>query len=370
MTEYGAVILLVAAVAGVVLVGGVPDRVSALIGDAVCAVPGDADCAEPEDPGIGVDPDTGAALDPAEEGGLTTMAGIIAEPEDDNSEERQDWDRLPDLQLQGCDPLCTPSGPMPHDNGAPLPYRDYPEEAQVARSQDSYNASDLGDVSGCNEWTLCTEHDIETARDDVGEWLDESTPLLPNAEDALRHWLEGSGDTMEVDVAQLMRDVPEFQEAVTAQQHDIGRRAIEQAKQIPPDELNGPITFPVKSQWESFGLSEDNSEFTYADSNWQQTMGDWNYYTHGKVTVEPPKDPGGEWTYKVQTGTNVATYYSFQSDMDGDADIQWATSAGPLGVGTEFDRSELHDMHRTGLARDFALIGAMDSSSTAEVTGP
>jgi hypothetical protein len=359
MTEYGAVILLVAAVAGVVLVGGVPDRVSALIGDAVCAVPGYADCAEPEDPGIGVDPDTEAASTQTE--GLRP-AGAAATEDVDEDDTGDGW-------VLRCDPLCPPTSVPPTDLGAEMPPEPYPEVERRVRSSLDSGESDLGDVSGCNMWTLCLEHEIEDAHEDVGEWVDDSGPLLPDAAAALRHYLRGDGGTMTVDVEQLLEDVPEFREAVTAQQHELGQQAIAEAKKIPPNRFDGPITFPVSGNWTPFGLNEDGTEFGYADANWQQTMGDWHYYLHGHVVAHPPEDSGGEWTYTVTTGTSVRTLYSFQEG--GDTDLQWRGSPnGPLGVGDEVSREELYDMHRTGLAEDFSLVGTAESSTATPVTGP
>ncbi|WP_067966573.1 hypothetical protein [Nocardiopsis trehalosi] len=363
--EYGAVILLVAAVAGTVVAStGVPERVSGLIGDAVCAVPADDACADADGTGpASAGAPTGSDAPDRPTGEADAPAPAVDPAVD--PEIRPEWDTLPtDTAL--CAPLCSPTVPL--ESAMFLP-NGYPEESVAETADREHAGADLGDVSGCDFWTLCLEHEIEGAHDDVREWVDDEAPR-PNdiAAEALRRYLDGDGRTMAIDTDRLLEDVPEFQEAVTAAQHEIGRQAIAEAKRIPRDELGDSVTFPVNAPWRTFGPGEDGTGFAYEDPIWRDTLGDWQYNVHGTARVVPPQEPGGEWTYEVESGLNIETEYGFGPSRDGDA--LWGDSGdGPLGVGTEVGREELHDMHRTGLARGFTITGGEDGTPTS-VTGP
>jgi hypothetical protein len=339
LTEYAGVVLLVAAIAGVVLVAGVPDRVGALLDTAVCRVAGDAACADA--PGG----DTAASGgEDGDGGGLTTLQY----PVDDGGSEV-------------CSPLCEPSpGAMSLVEWPSPPM--HPETATALESAEEYDSKDIGEVSGCDFWTLCIDHQIQREYRDVRMYANGGALRgQPNASDALHHFLDGSGETLEIDVDDLVADVPEFQREIEGAHRDIGRRAIADAK---AQGVDGPVTYPVSTEWNSFGFNGTSTGtgtgYVYDNEDWINTLGSWNYQHTGEVRVYPPEEPGGEWRYEVSAATNVQKYYDWDEDR--------TTPAVGSPIPSSFSEQDLWNMHRAGMGQEFWTEGS--HTSTSEGTAP
>ncbi|MFC4560229.1 Flp family type IVb pilin [Nocardiopsis mangrovi] len=335
MVEYGAVIALIAIVAGVVLTAGIPGRVSGLIEDAVCRVETQEDCTATAAGSDGAADRDGAAgpdgVDPAD---LRTMA---PPPPDGGGG-------------PVCDPLCDPeSGDVNLAEWPPPP--DHPETGIAIESYEEYDTKNPDDISGTDYtfWPF-TRSKLEAKHQAAREWAYGSLlmPGTANSRAALLHFLDGSGETMEIDGDDLMADVPEFREEVESAQDDIGRSAIAEARE---QGATGPVTFPFSTEWNAFGRDPRTGEYIYDDSDWINTLGSWNYNQVGEVTVFPPADPEGVWRYEVTSRTNVQKYYDWDPEK-----TDPAIGVGPIDA--PFSEHDLWNMHRTGLAQEFWVEGS------------
>lgn len=172
----------------------------------------------------------------------------------------------------------------------------------------------------------------------------------PDASRNLLHFLGNSGQTLEQDVDTLLADVPEFADEVDTRREDIAALAIERARESAAD---GPVTFPVMTDWAGFGYDQFGA-LEYEDDNWFYALGGWEYGLTGTVTVTPPDGPGDEWGYSMETSVHLRDQYNWDGEK--------ATKIGSLTVTDE----ELAKMHRAGLAQEYTNVG---ESATVTTTG-
>jgi len=184
----------------------------------------------------------------------------------------------------------------------------------------------------------------------------------PDAARHMRHYLEGSGEPLEVDVSQLLQDEPAFQlqSRASLQTFVDGLES-----QIQADYHGQPLTFQVTSPW---------TPAPYATSeNWYYAMGGYSYAYSAEVNVTPPITPGGSPTVEVQYQMQVWDYYNW--DKGKSVTIPRPTLPGtdiPISVPipeeyqphiTEVGDSwhvkdtALARLHLTGLAREYEITG-------------
>ncbi|MFC4562208.1 hypothetical protein ACFO4E_10110 [Nocardiopsis mangrovi] len=321
-TEYAAVLLLVAAVAGVVITSGIPQGVGGHIDAALCRVSAaqtDEDC----EPGSGGNGSAGVQ-------GLRPDPGPAENP---------------------CDPLCEPySRPGPDYNVEPFPSPPaaHPDDAAAADSAAQYDTVDIDDHTSC--WLLlligCTNEVYE-----AHEMLAVAVAYFrdrqgsPDAADLLEHFREGSGETYQISGDKLVGDIPEFRDRVESDREDLGRSAVLEAQERG---ITEPTVFPLSTEWNAFGRDPANpDQGTYRNNNWWYALASFRYSLTGEVTVTPPQQPGGEWTYRVDTQVNIKKYY------DWDPDDHTALKP-PFYNASQWTHRE---MHRTGLAQEFWVVG-------------
>ncbi|MFW5417817.1 hypothetical protein J0910_14495 [Nocardiopsis sp. CNT-189] len=320
--EYGAVVLLTAALVAAVFAVDVAGSTRSLYEEAFCRIGQGEDCAGPGNPS-GDDLETRHLPPPP----------APAEPI--------------------CDPLCEPNPGWTPFVQWPDPRADHPEDAIAIKSIMAHDSADVDDVSHKTlftwPWTV-----LESKEQDAYIWANGgSLKGLWTARRALLHFLDGSGDDFEVDADEIMEDVPEFREAVEKHREDIAREAVNRAKE---SGAKGTLTFPVSSEWNAFGYGPDG-KYVYDDPDWINTLGSWNHSETGEVTVFPPDEPGGEWTYEMSTMTHVKKYYDWDRDKTGPA-----VGAGP--IDSPFSERDLSEMHRTGLAQEFWAVGNTSPTHT------
>jgi len=323
-TEYGAVVLLTAALVAAVFAVDVAGNTGALYEQAFCRIEQGEDCDGP------------------------------GSPSDEDVETRREAPEPP--AEPGCEPLCEPyPGWTPFVQWPGVP-GNHPEDSIALESILDHDSADVDDVSHKTiftwPWTV-----LESKKQDAYIWAQGGAMKgMWTARRALLHFLGGSGDDFEVDANEIMEDVPEFREAVERQRREIAREAVRQAKERGE---KGVVTFPVRSEWNAFGYGPDG-KYVYDDSDWINTLGSWNYAETGEVRVIPPTEPGGEWSYKMTTMTHVKKYYDWDRDKTGPA-----VGFGP--IKSPFSERDLSEMHRTGLAQEFWVVGdtsPMTSSGT------
>ncbi|WP_460861863.1 hypothetical protein [Nocardiopsis coralliicola] len=318
-------ILLVAAVAAAVFAAAVPQTVGALYEEGICRIEQRGGCDEIGEQG-------------GPDGGETLVEPRMEDP------------GIPTAPV--CEPLC--EAVPGHVNLAEWPDPPtHPERRTAQESQLAHDSANVDDISRKTFWTWPWTV-LETKKQDAylvanggafrGMWT---------ARRALLHFLDGSGNDFEVDVDEVLEDVPEFREAVADQRQDIGRQAILQAQE---DGAEGPVTFPVSSEWNAFGTDPDGG-YIYDDSDWINTLGSWNHAETGEVTVFPPEDPGGEWTYEMRSTTHLQKYYDWDRDETGPV-----LDVGPFD--SSFSEMDLSEMHRAGIAQEFWAKGETGATTT------
>lgn len=176
------------------------------------------------------------------------------------------------------------------------------------------------------------------------------------ASDNLQHYLDATGDDKPIDVDEMRQQVPSFDQAVAEQQRSIGMEAVQQAKD---SGATGPVTFPVSTPWTGGTASKDESEkYFYA-------TGSFDHNQTGTVTTYPPSTPGGEWTYKVDTQTNVRDRYNWDTGKGVTIDVpDWVPGYPDV---ISVDDTQMQDLHESGLAREYNIVG---QSGRRTVTGP
>lgn len=170
----------------------------------------------------------------------------------------------------------------------------------------------------------------------AGAWPDASRNLL--------HFLANSGDTLEQDVDAMLADVPRMQEEVDVLRGNLTDAALADAQARGAD---GPLTYPLNTEWAGFYIGKEDS------SNWFYALGGIQYNVSGQVTVFPPTEPGGEWTYETTTTVSIRDQYNWDGGK--------ATQIGPFTITDE----RLAALHRAGLAQEFTATGTSGSQTTS-----
>lgn len=170
-------------------------------------------------------------------------------------------------------------------------------------------------------------------------------PVIPNASRNLLHFLGNSGEPLEQDVDQMLKDVPDFAAQADADVENLAKSAVEDARN---SGVTGPVTYPVNTDWTGHYLTKDQSQ------DWFFATGGIQYSTQGQVTVYPPSTPGGEWTYKTETSVSYRDRYNWDGGK--------STDIGPLNVSDE----QLGRLNEVGIAQNFDMTG---ESSTRHDSG-
>ncbi|WP_200820247.1 hypothetical protein [Mycolicibacterium houstonense] len=163
---------------------------------------------------------------------------------------------------------------------------------------------------------------------------------VPNAARNLRHYLGVSGEPLEQDVNQMMNDIPGFQRGVDETAQRLGADAINRAQTAG---ATGPLTFPVNTEWAGMAARENS---VGAEHDWFLASGNFDYNLSGQVTVYPPTEPGGQWTYSMDTDVNMRDRYNW--------DIGKQTQI----MGTPITDSQMARLHLIGYAQEFTMVGS------------
>ncbi|GAB2734008.1 hypothetical protein [Amycolatopsis magusensis] len=154
----------------------------------------------------------------------------------------------------------------------------------------------------------------------------------------LRHYLANSGDDLKMSPDELMRDVPQFRQAVDATTAKELKTIVAQAQ------ANGtygrPVSFTTK--WKGFYVTEQMSK------NWYFATAGLNYSVTGVATVQPPKHPGLPPRVEVDHRTQVFDRYNW------DVKEGKAIEIG----GVEIKDDVQAQLHRAGMAKEYNLVGS------------
>lgn len=160
----------------------------------------------------------------------------------------------------------------------------------------------------------------------------------PDASRNLLHYLGNTGETLDQNVDSMLDSSKDFSALVDAQRSRVIASAIEQAKGMAS---TGPVTFPVNTPWRGADL--------YDSDNWFYALGSISFNQTGYVTVTPPAQPGGAWTYVWLTQVNIRDQYNWDGNKSTDI------------LGINITDEQLGVLHRRGLAREYTAVGASSS---------
>ncbi|MDP8908971.1 MAG: hypothetical protein M3N47_07610, partial [Chloroflexota bacterium] len=145
----------------------------------------------------------------------------------------------------------------------------------------------------------------------------------------LRHYLDNSGEPLEVDVGSLLHDEAGLREAVGNQVSLATRAALESY------DGSGLAEIPIRTSWRVF---------TASGQNWFYGLGSMSHSITGVVRVEPGNPPRTTVTYRV----HVHDRYNWDGNK--------STEIGPITV----EDKELQALHRKGLAQEYDVDGSSD----------
>jgi len=171
---------------------------------------------------------------------------------------------------------------------------------------------------------------------------DELTFIWPHAAANLQHYLGNTGTEVKMDVDQMIKDIPGFDQGITATQQQIAGDAITAAK---ASGATGPVTFPIRTDW-SPGYA--------TPKDWYYASGAFNWDITGQITVIPPSTPGGQWTYQESVVVNFRDRYNWDSGK--------STAIGPIVVTDD----QMNQLHTSGLGQYYNMTG---QSSIRESSG-
>jgi uncharacterized protein YukE len=169
------------------------------------------------------------------------------------------------------------------------------------------------------------------------------------ASDNLQHYLDTTGEDKSIDVEDMLEEVPAFTTAVDEQRSAIGQEAIAQAQE---SGATGPVTFPVNTDWEGGEASSAESEKYY------YATGSFDYNQTGTVTAHPPAEPGGEWTYEVDTAVNVRDRYNWDTGKGVHIDVPDWVPGYPDEI--HVSDTQMQGLHQSGLAREYNIVGSSE----------
>lgn len=340
--EYGAVVLLVAAILAALLAGNLPNRIKNAYSTALCLV-SDELSGECEDTPASSDGGPAQASSPSSS--ETVPANRTPVPSDREADPDSTWpyqivpDSYPAEQEEkeekdkpgsGSDSDLITSGTLPPEE-SPL-YTDpgeYPQMHGVEESAADYQSLGEGKTPKyllCAPWDdMCCPEDTCTIIKNLHRSADLARIAClrpgekwaycrPNAADYLDHFVNGSGEDIDLDMDVFLKEVPEFQEEIELDQQDLIENALKEAELR---DIDGPLTIPISTEKKGWGYPEENvngAGFVYDNPDWANAIGSFHYWMEGEVTVYPPDRPGGDFRYELDTSVSMEKWYDWERD--------------------------------------------------------
>ncbi|GAA2089406.1 hypothetical protein GCM10009759_12270 [Kitasatospora saccharophila] len=164
-----------------------------------------------------------------------------------------------------------------------------------------------------------------------------------NASAMMAHYLSGTGESVELDVEDMLRDVPDFRQSVDETLD--GNLPGWEAQALAEYRRTGkPVALVKQTGWQPMSATPDSSQ------DWFYAVGSFHYNTQAKIEVKPPATPGGPPEVTVTYQTQVRDRYNWDSGK----------STEVPGIGTVTD-DDMQRLHRTGLAQEFDMGGNSDT---------
>lgn len=341
--EYVGIALVVVVIIGglVAVAGNAGGSVMAQIEQAFCSVGDASGCGSGPQP-VSAPQDPGG--DPADQDPVPTDTGTDdTDGEDASDDDRRDTardardsrrdDRGRDEPEEGPEPAVP--GNEDYTNlgdpvdGESVPTPEPPPWSPADGGAGPYDSEDAG----------AGDHATKFAAEAAANAM---SGMWPNASRNLLHFLGNSGGPLEQDVDGMLADVPALADTTNVTVDNLAATAVARARETGAD---GPVTFPVSTPWQGFYITKDLSD------DWFYALGGVSFSVVGEVTVYPPTTAGGEWTYEATTSVVVRDQYNWDGGK--------STQIGPFEVTDE----QLAELHRKGLAQEFAAVGQSAATS-------
>lgn len=155
-------------------------------------------------------------------------------------------------------------------------------------------------------------------------------PFCPDASRNLLHFLNNSGEPLDMNTNGMLNDLPTLRGKIKADLKEITNSAINDAK---ASGYTGPVTYPFVTKWQPEEVQKSE------DLNWHYAVGGYHHATAGTITVYPD----GSYTYRYQVHT--ADRYNWDGGK--------IFKIGPA----EVSDTELQELHRAGISQEYNLVG-------------
>jgi hypothetical protein len=163
----------------------------------------------------------------------------------------------------------------------------------------------------------------------------------------MRHYLDGTGEDLPLDVDRVLRDEPFLRSRVD------GTIAAEIDRVVQSGDYGRPI--PIATDWTGHRC---------ASENWHRAIGGVTYAVTGVVTVDPPAAPGGQPRVDVNYQVHLYDRYNWdEGDDPATPDVEPPKGVMfPEPVGFVEDR-QMAELQRAGLAREYDIRGTSNTYS-------
>ncbi|MFF1867841.1 hypothetical protein [Streptomyces sp. CB03911] len=159
-----------------------------------------------------------------------------------------------------------------------------------------------------------------------------------NASANMAHYLSGTGEPLDLDVEDMLKDIPDFQESVNTTLD--GNLAGWQAQALAEYHRTGkPVALVKDTGWQPMSATPDSS------TDWYYAVGSFHYNTQARIEVRPAA-PGAPPEVTVTYQTHVRDRYNWDHGKQTEVP----------GMGTVTDQ-DIQNLHRTGLAQEFDMGG-------------
>jgi len=192
----------------------------------------------------------------------------------------------------------------------------------------------------------------------------------PDAARHMRHYLEGSGETLVVDVDTMLRDMPKFQRISQAALDDfIQDIEVRVARQYDGNSLEFQATSPWHGDF--YATQADNA-------NWFFAMGGLSYSYSAEVSVVPPVTAEADPTVEVTYQMHVWDYYNWDQGksvtiprptmpvtgepMSFPIPEEYQGHIEEVGDSWRVQDTALARLHLGGLAQEYEIIGQTEVS--------
>jgi hypothetical protein len=165
---------------------------------------------------------------------------------------------------------------------------------------------------------------------------------LTNAARHMRHYLNNSGTPLNVNVDQMLRDLPGLQKRFENEKSTAKNEANNRIAAANPHQ---PITFTLEGDRRNYYATKSESP------DWFYAIGGFTYWYTATVEVIPSSKSSEKPTVKMTIYLNVLDKYNWDKGK--------SVTIGPVTVSDE----SLGELHKTGLAQEYEVNGTNSSIS-------